>query len=375
MTEPAATLERQYLEALESHLSGTSEVVLHAAYLLGRMAAADGIGVVDIAMLHSETLRRVIAATGEAPTAEMIGKASQFLSECLAPYEMMLTGYSESNANLVEANEWLHDAQVALETVNKELESFSYSVAHDLRAPLRGVLGFSQALMEDHANQLDKEGLGLLRHVREAAMDMVRLIDDLLALSRVTRGELRRERVNVSDQAEGVLARLAAGQPERQVQLTIESGLTAWCDARLLSVVLENLIGNAWKFTSKRDGAQIEIGHIEVGGQPAYLVRDNGAGFDMAHADKLFGVFQRLHSTSEFEGTGIGLATVYRVIQRHHGRIWAEGMVGHGATFYFTLGEDGAGDRDDGKVKEAARATTPATNLSPGAPSSWGSSC
>ena len=345
------TLEQRYYETLELHLADSSEVVLHSAYMLGRMAAANGVGVVDIAMLHSETLQRVIAATGVTSTAETIDKASQFLSECLAPYEMMLSGYSESNASLVQANDGLNQAQAALESVNSELESFSYSVAHDLRAPLRGVLGFSQALLDDHSHQLDAEGLGFLHHVREAARDMTQLIDDLLTLSRVTRGELQRESVDVSDLAEKVLARLAAAQPERKVHVAVETGLTALCDARLLSVVLENLIGNAWKFSSRKTGARIEVGHIDADGQSAYFVRDNGAGFDMEHAEKLFGVFQRLHSPSEFEGTGIGLATVYRVITRHQGRVWAGGAVGQGATFYFTLGEDGVKNGPGGQVK------------------------
>jgi signal transduction histidine kinase len=366
MSETAATLERRYSEALEIHLAGSSEVVLHAAYALGRMAAADGMGVVDIAMLHNETLQRVIAATGAAPTATMIGKASQFLSECLAPYEMMLSGYSESNANLVESNDRLHETQAELETVNKELESFSYSVAHDLRAPLRSVIGFSQALLEEHADQLDDEGQRFLGYLREAAGEMAQLIDDLLTLSRVTRGDLQRERVDVSELARKVMTRLADGQPERKVRITIEPGLAARCDARLLAIVLENLIGNAWKFTSRQSDARIEVGRVDDdGGHPAWFVRDNGAGFDMAHAGRLFGVFQRLHSTAEFEGTGIGLATVQRVIHRHHGTIRAEGAIGQGATFYFTLGDD---------AEAGSQATAPA-RISPDEPSSEGSSC
>ena len=223
-----------------------------------------------------------------------------------------------------------------LELKNEELESFSYSVAHDLRAPLRSIDGFSLALLEDYGEKLDDEGRLHLRYVRESAQHMARLIDDLLALSRVTRGTLDRSEADVTSIARSVAARVARTAPDRQVELTVADGLMADCDDRLLTIVFENLIGNAWKFTGKRSDARIEVG--ASGERPrTYFVRDNGAGFDMSYASKLFGVFQRLHSTAEFEGTGIGLVTVQRIIRRHGGRIWAEGAVGHGATFFFTL--------------------------------------
>jgi two-component system NtrC family sensor kinase len=227
-----------------------------------------------------------------------------------------------------------------LELKNEELESFSYSVAHDLRAPLRSIDGFSLALLEDCGEKLDDEGKRYLRYVRESAQHMGRLIDDLLALSRVTRGELDRTETDVSFIARSVAARLARATPDRRVELVVADGLIADCDDRLLTIALENLIGNAWKFTGKRSDARIEVG--ATSDEPlTYFVRDNGAGFEMAFASKLFGVFQRLHSTAEFEGTGIGLVTVQRIIRRHGGRIWAEGAVGCGATFFFTL-EGGA---------------------------------
>jgi signal transduction histidine kinase len=223
-----------------------------------------------------------------------------------------------------------------LEVMNQELESFSYSVAHDLRAPLRSIDGFSLALLEDYNDRLDDEGRQYLRYVRESAQHMSRLIDDLLSLSRVTRTELARAPTDLSAIARGVGARLVRANPGREVELSVVDGLAADCDGRLLTVVFENLIGNAWKFTGRCSAAHIEIGL--AGTEPqTYFVRDNGAGFDMAYAAKLFGVFQRLHSTAEFEGTGIGLATVQRVVRRHGGRIWAEGAVGRGATFFFTL--------------------------------------
>jgi two-component system NtrC family sensor kinase len=226
-----------------------------------------------------------------------------------------------------------------LQMKNEEMESFSYSVAHDLRAPLRAIDGFGLALLEDYGDKLDEEGLHYLRYVREAAQQMARLIDDLLGLSRVTRGEFRREPVDLSAIARSVVAGLRRADGERRIELVVADGLIAEGDGNLMMIVLENLIGNAWKYTGKTEGACIEVGVIagERDEPRTYFVRDNGAGFDMAYVGKLFGMFQRLHANTEFEGNGIGLATVQRIIRRHGGRIWAEGAVGCGATFFFTL--------------------------------------
>jgi two-component system, NtrC family, sensor kinase len=223
-----------------------------------------------------------------------------------------------------------------LEVKNDELESFSYSVAHDLRAPLRSIDGFSLALLEDCGDKLDDAGKEYLHYVRQSTQHMARLIDDLLALSRVTRTPLDRAEADISSIARGVASRLARSWPDRQVEVLVRDRMIGDCDHHLLTIAFENLLGNAWKFTGKRENARIEVGFIDED-QRTYFVRDNGAGFDMSYAAKLFGVFQRLHSTAEFEGTGIGLATVQRIIRRHGGRIWAEGAVGEGATFYFTL--------------------------------------
>lgn len=231
-------------------------------------------------------------------------------------------------------------AVAATEAVNRDLEAFSYSVAHDLRAPLRSIDGFSQALLEDYTGKLDSKGQRYLHHVREGAQRMSRLIDDLLRLSRVTRSELHRGSVDLSALARAIMDGMAREGPQRKVELLIADGLVVNGDARLLGVVLENLLGNSWKFTSKRPVTRIEFGLRQEDGAPVYFVRDNGAGFDMAYADKLFGVFQRLHSAAEFEGNGIGLATVQRIIQRHRGLIWAEGEVDGGATVHFTIGEE-----------------------------------
>lgn len=224
-----------------------------------------------------------------------------------------------------------------LEAVNKELEAFAYSVSHDLRAPLRSIDGFSQILMEDYTDKLDEEGKNYLQRVRSASQRMGELIDDILNLSRVTRGEMRYEAVDLGTLAESICTELQQSQPERQVEFIITPGLVAKGDSHLLRAVLDNLLGNAWKFTKTRALARIEFGMVKNNEQLAYFIRDNGVGFDMAYADKLFGAFQRLHSPSEFEGTGIGLATVQRIIHRHGGNIWAESVVDQGTTFYFTL--------------------------------------
>jgi PAS domain S-box-containing protein len=238
------------------------------------------------------------------------------------------------------ADEALRRAKEAAEAANSELESFSYSVAHDLRGPLRTIDGFSQALMEDCADQLDSQGKRYLQFIRSSSVQMAELIDDLLGLARLAQAELRHARVDLSALARNILERLQAIDKERRVNCLIHEGMTASGDAHLLGAVLENLLGNAWKFTGRRPIAEIEFG-VERQERPVrYFIRDNGAGFDMAYAHKLFGAFQRLHATSDFEGTGIGLATVQRIVRRHGGRIWAEAAVDRGATFYFTLEEE-----------------------------------
>ena len=227
-----------------------------------------------------------------------------------------------------------------LASANQELEAFSYSVAHDLRAPLRSIDGFSQALLEDYAGKIDAEGRQYLQLIRESAQQMGQLIDDLLTLSRVTQSELHYELVDLTVLARSVLARLQKNEPRRKVELIISEGLMANGDARFLGIVLENLLSNAWKFTGRCPVARIEVSVRQEKGCPVFFVRDNGAGFDMAYVHKLFGVFQRLHSAVEFEGTGIGLAIVQRIVRRHSGRVWAEGEVGRGATVYFALNEE-----------------------------------
>ncbi|MBI4266907.1 MAG: hypothetical protein HY668_00885 [Chloroflexi bacterium] len=224
-----------------------------------------------------------------------------------------------------------------LEASNRELEAFSYSVSHDLRAPLRVMDGFSQAILEDFGDKLNSEGKEYLQYIRTSSQLMARLIDDLLNLSRITRAELNLQKVNLSEIALEVVKDLQRSQPGRRVEFIIAPGLEAYGDNHLLKLVLENLLGNASKFTARQPTAKIEFGVTRSHGAEAYFVRDNGAGFDMTYAHKLFKPFQRLHRPEDFSGTGIGLASVHRIINRLGGKVWAEGEPDKGAAFYFTL--------------------------------------
>jgi PAS domain S-box-containing protein len=235
------------------------------------------------------------------------------------------------------AEEALARANEAAEAANHELETFSYSVAHDLRAPLRGMNGFAQVLLEDYGDKLDAEGRDCLQEIHGNAQKMGGLIDALLSLSRVARSDWRPERIDLSALVRTIGAEIAATEPERGVSIVAEEHLSAEVDLPLARALFENVLGNAWKFTAQTPDARIEFGAVEKDGGLTLFVRDNGAGFDMAHASKLFAPFQRLHTVAEFAGTGIGLATVQRVVKRHGGRIWAEGKVGEGAVFYFVL--------------------------------------
>lgn len=231
----------------------------------------------------------------------------------------------------------LKDRVIELEVANKELEAFSYSVSHDLRAPLRAITGFSQALQEDVGDSLSADATHYIDRIRANVMRMARLIDDLLGLSRITRADMTLQDIDLSELAHAVMNELQAGDPDRDVNVNIEPGLMARGDRRLLRALLDNLLGNAWKYTGKVADGHIDFGAAQQNGETVYRVKDDGAGFDMAYAGKLFQVFQRLHTMNEFEGSGVGLAIVERVVARHGGRIWAEGTVDVGATFYFTL--------------------------------------
>lgn len=247
-----------------------------------------------------------------------------------------------------------------LEASNRELAAFSYSVSHDLRAPLRTLDGFSRILLEDYSDRLDLTARDYLGRLRAGSQRMAELIDDLLTLSRLTRAEMRRATVDLSGLARGIVADLRERDPDRRVDVRIEDGLVAEGDADLLRIALDNLLGNAWKFTSRRPDASIEVGRESVDGTAAFFVRDNGAGFDMAYVSKLFGAFQRLHRSDEFEGTGIGLATVARIIHRHGGQVWATGEIDAGATFRFTLSHP-EGERPWKARESSSSKTTPTT--------------
>jgi PAS domain S-box-containing protein len=231
----------------------------------------------------------------------------------------------------------LRQRAAQLEAANKELESFSYSVSHDLRAPLRSIDGFSHAVLEDYGELLPPAGREYLERVRSSAQRMAELIDDLLNLSRITRAAVHPRFINLSEIAEGIVVTLREQNPERVVTFSVAPDMMVEADPHLVHIVLENLLSNAWKFTSKSVPASIEFGQLSKARERTFFVRDNGVGFDMAYADKLFGVFQRLHAMSEYPGTGVGLATVQRIVKIHGGRIWPESAVGRGATFYFTL--------------------------------------
>ena len=295
----------------------------------------------DAARAVSE--RKDFSIRAEADSDDEIGLLAGAFNDMLAEIQQRDGALRRSEATLRQLNTELEQRVAArtaeLETSNRELEAFSYSVSHDLRAPLRAIDGFSKALLEDCGDALGETGAGHLERVRHATGQMGNLIDDLLHLARISRAELQRESVDLAAAGREIAASLKQAQPERQVTFIVPPGLTAEGDSQLLHVVLDNLLRNAWKFTSKHPTAKIELGQSGSNGQKVFFVADDGAGFDMAHADLLFAPFQRLHRQSDFEGTGVGLATVQRIIHRHGGRLWAEGSVERGATFYFTLWE------------------------------------
>jgi light-regulated signal transduction histidine kinase (bacteriophytochrome) len=237
----------------------------------------------------------------------------------------------------VELEQRVKERTMQLEVANQELEAFSYSVSHDLRSPLRAIDGFSLAVLEDHGDQIGDSGKNYLQRIRAGAQRMGQLIDDMLKLSRVSRSTMKIQPTNLSELAEQCFRECQDAEPARNARISVTSGLFASCDHHLIKIALDNLIGNAWKYSSRKNDTCIEFGMRQNHDKHAFFVQDNGVGFDMQYANKLFGAFQRLHTVGEFPGTGIGLATVKRVISRHGGEIWAEAEPGRGATFYFTL--------------------------------------
>jgi light-regulated signal transduction histidine kinase (bacteriophytochrome) len=339
VSAPSAELQRAYVAALDAYLHAGGESALSDAHELGRRAIGQGLGVLDMATLHGAAVEELVLSAPPAEQARLARAAADVFTELLSLFEMSFRGYREANEELQRLNETLRRQKEQLEVANRELEAFSYSASHDLRNPLSGIEGMGRLLLEHAGPVLDEEGKKYLRMIRASAQHMRQLIDDLMSLARVNRTELRRVDVDLTAIAGAIVARLQAAAPARASRIVIQDDLHANADPNLLAAVLENLLGNAWKYTSRRDCAQITFGCEEREGTPTWFVLDNGAGFDMAKAAKLFTAFERLHSASDFEGTGIGLNIVQRIVQRHGGRVWAEGKSGAGATFFFTLGD------------------------------------
>ncbi|MBF0381274.1 MAG: response regulator [Magnetococcales bacterium] len=282
---------------------------------------------------------------------EKVLDRARLIQENLAYQENLEEQVSKRTAQLHQANAEINDlnkqleARVAQRTIeltaaNKELESFAYTVSHDLRAPLRAINNFTKIIIDEYTDKLDSEGQLYLQYLLEGSKEMNSLIDGLLTLSRSSRGEINSEDVDISKIVVDILKAKTTLEPTRNIIYTVMPDISGRCDSRLIKTMLENLIGNAWKYTRETANSHIDFGVKQENGQDIYFVKDNGAGFDMAYVDKLFKPFQRLHQVTEFEGTGIGLATVQRIIHRHGGKIWAESEVDKGATFYFTLATD-----------------------------------
>ncbi len=261
----------------------------------------------------------------------------QILDLLLSVYEAAV----QRNDELILVQEQLQAMNENLTSANREMESFSYTVSHDLRSPLHTIHGYTQLMLEDYSDRLEPEALGFLDTILNASKNMAQLIDDLLKFSRSGRAVIEKNHVNLSNVASQVMQLIRQRDSSRIVHVKIQEGISGYADKNLMGVVLDNLLGNAWKYSGKNTEAEIEFGETEIDGEKVYFVKDNGAGFDMEKADTMFNPFERFHSTEEFPGTGVGLATVRRILEKHDGRIWAESQVGKGSVFYFTLPEGG----------------------------------
>ena len=327
MKAKVRSFEVNYRNSLRDCLNGAGEFALKRGYELGRQAMLEGLGVMDILSAQRKALLGLLATAGTVKDCIHLAQISQdLLTECLAPFELTHRGFLEAES-----------LNNQLEAANKQLESFSYSVSHDLRAPLRAIDGYSRMILRREEKNFDAETQRQFNTIRSNVETMGHLIDDLLAFSRLGKKEMTKTSLDMDWMIRDVWQNLLTIHPDRNMTLHAEGIRPGMGDRSLIREVFSNLLGNAVKFTRTREVTRIEVESRDQDNETIYSIRDNGIGFDMQYHDKLFGVFQRLHSASEYEGTGIGLALVNRIIHRHGGRVWAEGRVGEGAAFFFTL--------------------------------------
>lgn len=328
---------KKYKSLVDDYLISDQELILKQAYELGRQAIVDGMGVLDIAAIHHKILAGLLLNKNVSENNNLIKRTENLFLECLSPFEMTLSGFQEANTTLQQFNETLKQRTIELEYANKELDAFSYSVSHDLRAPLRHISGFVQLLEKSAPSTLNDTSLRYLKIISDSTTLMGNLIDDLLTFSRTGRSDMKKEEVNLLHLVNDVRMEIQRDLKDRNIQWKIGKLPIVYGDKSMLRLVFINLIANAVKFTRICERSEIDIDYNNRADEFIFYVKDNGVGFEMEYADKLFGVFQRLHKQEEFEGTGIGLANVRRIIDRHGGRTWAEGKVNKGATFYFSL--------------------------------------
>ena len=339
MTQTVHDIEKQYRIVLQEYLTRTDEEALFHAYELGRQAVAKGLGVLEIADIHERTLISLSPQTAM-PTeiTATIERSHAFYREILSAFEMVHRGFRETSAAVEELEQRVQQRTALLQETNKELETFSYSVAHDLRAPLRAIDGFTRLLLDDYTTHLSDDGKRFLTIARTNTKKMAELLDDLLAISRVNRKKMATESlINMRDLAQGIAEDLLKQEADRSIVMNIHDVAPIQGSPSVMRQVLENVISNAITFTRGQPHPVIEIGSVPREGEQIFYVRDNGVGFEMRNADKMFGAFQRLHPSEEYEGNGVGLAIVQRIIHRQGGRVWAEGEPGKGATIYFTV--------------------------------------
>jgi light-regulated signal transduction histidine kinase (bacteriophytochrome) len=335
-----------YLSMVISFLSKANEEDLHRGYELGRDALDSRLGILEVADAYVVALSEILKFSSP-ESARTVEATRELLSTSLAPFEMTQRGYQDSISKLKEMNQELEQQAQDLKTANQELEAFSYTVSHDVRSPISGIGSLAEIMLEEYQKQIDENGRLYLTEIAAAARKTLELVEGLLSLAQFSRQELVRTDVDLSQMAHSIVRDLQQNdlyqqnqeteKAPRHVIFSIAENVIVQGDQKLLFAVMNNLLGNAWKYTSREEHAKIEFGVSMKDRKPIYFVKDNGAGFDMRSAGKLFSPFQRLHSASQFQGTGVGLATVRRIIERHGGQIWAESQVGQGATFYFTL--------------------------------------